>query len=251
MSGSDTDGPVRDPDLDLTFSPPAGSAADERIPLWPGVAPGETGEIGPEEEQPKRPGDNTIRLGNVTRPTIEVFLPPREKNTGTAVVICPGGAYNHLAYNKEGTKVAEWLNSIGVAGIVLKYRVPARNGRERYEAPLQDAQRALGIVRLRARQWQIDPARIGILGFSAGGHVAASLSNQHEKRTYPRVDEADDVSCRPDFTLLIYPAYLVAKKGDTRSPPRSRSPRTRPHLPGPDRGRCACGWSAASSTTWP
>jgi acetyl esterase/lipase len=203
----------------LTLLGPRGSAADEPIRLWPGVAPGETGEIGPEQEQPGKPGDNTIRLGNVTQPTLEVFLPPREKNTGAAVVICPGGGYNILAYNKEGTEVAQWLNSIGVAGIVLKYRVPARKGRERYEAPLQDAQRSLGIVRLRARQWMIDPARIGILGFSAGGHLAATLSNQHEKRTYPRVDEADDASCRPDFTLLIYPAYLIPRKGDNTLAP--------------------------------
>ena len=102
-----------------------------------------------------------------------------------------------------------------MAAIVLKYRVPARKGRERYEAPLQDAQRAFGIVRQRARQWKIDPDRVGIIGFSAGGHVAACLSSQHDMRTYPRVDDADDLSCRPSFTLLIYPAYLVVEpKGD-------------------------------------
>src|SRR5262249_48614720 len=143
---------------------------------------GETGEIGAEQEQPKKPGDTTIRLANVTRPTLELFLAPRETNTGTAVVICPGGAYNILAYNKEGTEVAQWLNSIGVTGIVLKYRVPARKGRARHDAPLQDAQRALGMVRQRSRQWMIDPERIGVLGFSAGGHLAATLSNQYEKR---------------------------------------------------------------------
>src|SRR3954469_20745276 len=132
-----------------------------------------------------------MRLTNVTRPTLEVFLPPREKSNGAAVLICPGGGYNILAYNKEGTEVARWLNSIGVAGIVLKYRVPARKGRERYEAPLQDAQRALGIIRQRAKEWHIAPDRIGVLGFSAGGHLAATLSNQNSKRTYPRVDDAD------------------------------------------------------------
>jgi acetyl esterase/lipase len=213
----------------LTLSVSRGSAADELIPIWPAAAPGETGEIGPEAEQPGKPGDNTIRLGNVSKPTLEVFLPPREKNTGAAVVICPGGGYNILAYNKEGTEVARWLNSIGVAGIVLKYRVPARKGRPRHEAPLQDAQRALGIVRNRARQWGIDPARVGILGFSAGGHLAATLSNQYENRTYPRVDEADDVSCRPDFTLLIYPAYLVPRKGDDSLAPEVKvTPNTPP-----------------------
>jgi acetyl esterase/lipase len=205
--------------LSLALSASRGSAADEPIMLWPGAAPGETGETGPEQEQPKRPGDTTIRLTNVTRPSLEVFPAPRATNTGAAVVICPGGAYSILAYNKEGTEVAEWLNTIGVTGIVLKYRVPARKGRERYEAPLQDAQRALGIVRQRAGSWKIDPERVGILGFSAGGHLAATLSNQYEKRTYPRVDDADDVSCRPDFALLIYPAYLVERKGENTLAP--------------------------------
>ena len=141
----------------------------EPIRLWPGVAPGDTGDIGPEQEKPKRPGDKPIRITNVTQPTIEVFLPPREKNTGTAVVVCPGGAHSHLAYNKEGTEAARWLNSIGVAAIVLKYRVPGED-RERYEAPLQDVQgRGSGSSgNWPLRQWRIDPDRIGIIGFSAG-----------------------------------------------------------------------------------
>jgi acetyl esterase/lipase len=195
------------------------SRAGETIFLWPGGAPGETGTVGPEQEQPKKPGDSTIRITNVTRPSIEVFLPPREKNTGAAVVVCPGGAYNILAYNKEGTEVAEWLNTIGVAGIVLKYRVPARRDGPRRDAPLQDAQRALGIVRQHAGKWMIAPDRTGILGFSAGGHLAATLSNQYEKRIYPRGDEADDQSCRPSFALLIYPAYLVGRNGDNTLAP--------------------------------
>jgi acetyl esterase/lipase len=206
---------------------PHGASAGELIPLWPDTAPGEKGDIGEEKEQPAR-GDNITRLTNVTRPTLEVFLPPPEKNTGTAVVICPGGGYNILAYNLEGTEVAEWLNSIGVAGIVLKYRVPARKGRERFEAPLQDAQRALGIVRQHAGRWKIEPDRVGVLGFSAGGHLAATLNNQNEKRTYPRIDDADDLSCRPDFTLLIYPAYLVEKGSQTLAPEVAVTPRTPP-----------------------
>jgi acetyl esterase/lipase len=197
----------------------ASAAADEPIALWPNAAPGETGEIGPEQEQPKRPGDDTIRITNVTRPTLEVFLPPREKSNGTGVLICPGGAYSILAYNKEGTEVARWLNSLGVAGVVLKYRVPARKGRQRFEAPVQDAQRALGLIRQRAqtKSWPIDPDRIGVLGFSAGGHLAATLSNQYAERTYPRVDDADDLSCRPNFAVLIYPAYLVERKSDNNA----------------------------------
>lgn len=180
------------------------------IALWPGDAPGEKGDIPPEAEQPAK-GDNITRLGNVSKPTLTIYRPPADKDTGTAVVICPGGGYNILAWNHEGTETAEWLNTLGVTGIVLKYRVPARKGLERYAAPLQDAQRALGLVRHRATEWGLNPQRIGILGFSAGGHLAATLSNNYAARTYPAVDDADKESCRPDFTLLIYPAYLVDK----------------------------------------
>jgi acetyl esterase/lipase len=193
--------------------------AREPIVLWPEGAPGESGEIGAEKELPLRPNDTTIRVTDVTRPTLTVYRPSADKDTGAAVVICPGGAYKILAFNKEGTEVAEWLNSIGMTGIVLKYRVPDRKGQAAHEAPFQDAQRALGLVRYRAKEWGVDPARIGVLGFSAGGHLAASLSTRFEKREYPAVDDADRVSCRPDFTLLIYPAYLVAPKDTHRLAP--------------------------------
>jgi len=207
--------------LTLSATSALSRGADAPIPLWPGTAPGETGDIGPEQEMPLRPGDTTIRISNVTRPTLEVFLAPAAKNQNesAAVLVCPGGAYSILAYNKEGTEVAEWLNSIGVTAVVLKYRVPARKGRPRFEAPLQDAQRALGMIRQRAqaKTWPIAPDRIGVLGFSAGGHLSAALSNPNPQRTYPRVDDADDVSCRPDFALLIYPAYLVDTKSGTNT----------------------------------
>lgn len=192
-----------------TFSLTA--AEPEQIRLWPAAAPGEKGDLPPEAAQPARPNDTTIRLGNVSDPTLTIYRPAADKANGTAVVICPGGGYNILAFNKEGTEVAEWFNSIGVTGIVLKYRVPKRMERERHEAPLQDVQRAVGVVRHRASEWGLDPARIGVLGFSAGGHLAAASSNNYGKRTYPGVDAADEVSCRPDFALLIYPAYLVDK----------------------------------------
>ncbi|MGC3971441.1 MAG: alpha/beta hydrolase [Pirellulales bacterium] len=188
------------------------AAETNEIPLWAGKAPGETAELPPEAAQPGRPNDTTIRIGNVSSPTITVFPAPKDKATGAAVIICPGGGYNILAFNKEGTEVAEWLNSIGVTGIVLKYRVPKRPDRERHAPMLEDAQRAIGMVRHRASEWGIDPARIGILGFSAGGHLAATASNNYAKRTYAKVDAADDVSCRPDFAVLIYPAYLVDKE---------------------------------------
>ena len=125
------------------------------------------------------------------------------------MIVFPGGGYNILAMDLEGTEVCEWLNSIGVNCAVLKYRVPARPGGPRYAAPLQDAQRAIGMVRSRAEEWGIDPHRIGVLGFSAGGHLAAAASTNFDKRAYTPIDAADQASCRPDFAVLIYPAYLA------------------------------------------
>jgi acetyl esterase/lipase len=191
----------------------------ETMQLWPQGAPGVSAAANEEKELPLRPGDTTIRVTNVSRPTLTVFRPAAEKNTGTAVLICPGGGYGILAYNKEGTEVAQWLNSIGVTGVLLKYRVPQAKGPEKHAAPLQDAQRALGLVRERAKDWGIAADRVGVLGFSAGGHLAATLSNNFQKRSYEPIDAADQQSCRPDFALLIYPAYLAIKdQGDALAP---------------------------------
>jgi acetyl esterase/lipase len=143
----------------------------------------------------------------------------RRRNTGAAVIVCPGGGYHILAMDLEGTEVAEWLNSIGVTAVLLKYRVPARKDRQRYEAPLEDAQRAMGLVRQNAASWGIHPDRIGVMGFSAGAHLSAVLSCNYAQRRYAPIDAADQLSCRPDFTMLIYPAYLtVAKEGDKIAP---------------------------------
>lgn len=184
------------------------------LPLWTGTAPGDKGDLGEEKDttspDPKTgKKDDIIRLGNVSHPTITIYHPDKAKNTGAAVVVCPGGGYQILAQNLEGTEVCKWLNSIGVTGILLKYRVPQRAGLEKHTAPLQDAQRAMGMVRLHAKEWAIDTHRVGILGFSAGGHLAVMTSTAYETRTYLAVDEADKESCRPDFTVLIYPAYLT------------------------------------------
>jgi len=201
----------------------ATAATEPTLFLWPGQAPGEKGDISQEIDTTK-PADNLvagqrlIRLGNVSKPSITVFPAPREKATGAAVVICPGGGYHILAWDLEGTEVAEWLNQIGVTAVVLKYRVPARKDRAQFDAPLQDAQRAMGIVRSRAAEWGIDPARIGVLGFSAGAHLSAVLNSHCEQRTYPALDAADKISCRPDFVMLIYPGYLV-EKSTTNLPP--------------------------------
>ncbi|AGA29843.1 alpha/beta hydrolase [Singulisphaera acidiphila] len=201
--------------------------APEPILLWPSGAPGESHGADREEQQPLRPGDTTVRITHVTRPTITVYRPKPELDTGAAVLICPGGAYKILAYNKEGTEVAEWLNTLGVTAIVLKYRVPAHDGRERHEAPIQDAQRALRLIRQRAKEWQVDPDRIGVLGFSAGGHLAALLSTDPAQKTYEIIDEVDRVSARPNFTILVYPAYM-ATKSDTLAPPLKVDAKTPP-----------------------
>ena len=198
--------------------------ASEPIPLWPGEVPGEKGGIGEEKDMTKPTdgkvaGQPVIRIGNVSKPTLTIFPPPKAKDTGAAVVVCPGGGYQILAWDLEGTEVCEWLNSIGVTGVLLKYRVPKRQGLEKHVAPLQDAQRALGLVRHRAADWGIDPKRVGILGFSAGGHLTAMASTSFEKRTYDPVDDADKASCRPDFAVAVYPAYLTVKEqGDKISP---------------------------------
>jgi len=184
------------------------------IEIWPGTVPGEEGDVGEEKSVPPREGQkNVIRLTNVTRPTITVYRPAEKRDTGAAVLICPGGGYHILAWDLEGTEVADWFNSAGVTGIVLKYRVPRRKDRPKYLAPLQDAQRAMSTVRANAEKWSIDPERIGILGFSAGGHLAACASTNFDQRQYEPIDEIDRVSCRPDFAVLVYPAYL-AEEGE-------------------------------------
>lgn len=182
--------------------------------VWPAAAPGEPSGIGEETAVVGRPGEDppTTRISNVTVPTLSVYRPAEDKANGTAVVICPGGAYNILAWNKEGTEIAEWLNSLGVTGIVLKYRVPRRNGEPKGDPPvaaLQDAQRALRVVRSKAAEWKLDPDKIGLMGFSAGGHLAAWASTHHDSPDYTAIDEVDKLGGRPDFTILIYPAYLV------------------------------------------
>tara|TARA_R110000850_G_scaffold43552_8_gene111227 strand:- start:2000 stop:2899 length:900 start_codon:yes stop_codon:yes gene_type:complete len=158
---------------------------------------------------------NIIRITKVNRPAIEFYKAPDAKPNAPAVVIFPGGGYNILAYDLEGTEIAEWLNSIGIHAIVVKYTVP---GNQR-EAALKDAQRALGIVRSKAKEWGINPNKIGVLGFSAGGHLAANLSTNYEKRNYEVIDEADQLSCRPDFTVLIYPAYIYKEDDKRQSAP--------------------------------
>lgn len=204
---------------------PQAASQDAPMPVWPDKVPGEKGDIGPEADTTKPgqdgpdPAKHVIRLGNVSQPTLTIYHPPKSKENGTAVVVCPGGGYQILAMNLEGSEVCQWLNSLGVTAILLKYRVPRRTGLEKHTAPLQDAQRAISLVRFHAKEWGIDTQRIGILGFSAGGHLAAATSTNFDSRTYPEIDAADKESCRPDFTLLIYPAYLTEEKDLTKLAP--------------------------------
>ncbi len=186
------------------------------MPLWPKGAPGEKGDVGAEADMTK-PGEDAgrkrvIRLGNVTQPTLTVYKPTAVKDTGAAVVVFPGGGYSILAMDLEGTEICEWFNTLGVTGILVKYRVPSKPDSPRGAAPLQDAQRAIRLARTHASEGHINPARIGVMGFSAGGHLAASISNNFEKLTYESLDAADQASARPDFAMLIYPAYLTTDK---------------------------------------
>jgi acetyl esterase/lipase len=207
-----------------TTSSAFGAVISEPIPLWPKGAPNEKGDVG-EEHDTTKPGDGlvsgqrVIRLGNVSKPEITLYRPSKEKDTGTAVVVCPGGGYSILAMDLEGTEICEWFNSIGVTGVLLKYRVPTRPGDDKHVLPLQDAQRALSLVRFHAKDWNLDPKRIGVLGFSAGAHLTASLSTTFDRRAYEPVDDADRVSCRPDFSMPIYPAYLALKDQDNKIAP--------------------------------
>jgi acetyl esterase/lipase len=216
---------------------PSTLLTQERKPmlLWPKGAPGETGGIGAEADTTKSnedpAGKRIIRLGNVTEPTLTVYKPAAEKDTSAAVVVFPGGGYNILAMDLEGTEICEWFNSIGVTGILVKYRVPAQPTSPRGTAPLQDAQRAMRLARAHSGEWHINPARIGVIGFSAGGHLAALLSNNFDKSNYEPIDAVDQSSARPDFAMLIYPAYLTMDKELTAvSPALPVSGKTPPTL---------------------
>ena len=210
----------------------AGAAAGAEptvVELWPGKAPEETGNIGAEKSlmSPKldrkqvEVTEPTKMVTNVTRPTLTIFRPAPAIDTGAAVLICPGGGYWNLYWQLEGEEVAAWLNSLGVTGIILKYRVPRRPDDLKGEParrPLQDAQRAVSLVRGHAGEWGIDPERIGMAGFSAGGHLAIATATSFEKRTYEPTDAIDKTDCRPNFAILVYSGYLKAKDKDELAP---------------------------------
>jgi acetyl esterase/lipase len=199
------------------------------IRVWPGDAPDEDGKLGPRKTvlSPKldrtqvEVTEQTRMVTNVSTPMLAVYRPAKGKDTGTAAIICPGGGYWNLFYELEGEEVAAWLNSLGVTGIILEYRVPRRADEPKGEParrPLQDAQRAVSLVRSKAKDWGIDPKRIGMIGFSAGGHLAFATATNFEKRTYKPIDAVDEVSCRPDFAVSAYSGYLKAKDGPGLAP---------------------------------
>ena len=198
------------------------------LDLWPGAPPGPVVEL-PVEADLTKPADpliagrRIIKLGNVTTPQLVIHRPPPDRDTGASVVICPGGGYHILAWDLEGTEVADWLNGLGVTGIVLKYRVPFRDPENRGRAGLQDAQRALSLVRHRAGEWKLDPNRIGILGFSAGGDIAGRTVFRAGERQYEPVDAADALPCRPDFLVMVYAAGFVDKDSSVLKPDLSLS----------------------------
>jgi acetyl esterase/lipase len=186
----------------MLFSLTLSSQKTDLIYLWPGKVPGEI-----KDKQPAvtavSENDNIIRISEVTNPAIEVFLPDPVTNNGSAVVICPGGGYHILAYDLEGTEVASWLNRLGFTAFVLQYRIP-----DKKEGALQDVQRAIRVVKSNSKKWKINPEKIGVMGFSAGGSLSARAGTLFSSKTYPPVDKTDSLSCRPDFAMLIYPAYL-------------------------------------------
>ena len=197
----------------------------KQIPIWPGPAPDVIRGSGPVDDAQKATqkvaGKTWTYVSNVVKPTITVY-PPKGRNTGAALVVFPGGGYTILAIDLEGTEVCDWATSAGMTCVLLKYRVP---GVKYYpkSAPypksgpypftpmaLQDAQRAMGLVRLHAVEWNIDPRKVGVIGFSAGGHLVAAVSTHYQKRAYKPVDRADEISSRPDFAIALYPGHLSA-----------------------------------------
>ena len=205
----------------VVFAQPSGwppSSDHVTLPIWPGTAPGADASA-PADPSPDinvttakdgtPAGRPVYRIASVVKPTITLYEAKNVSGTAPAVVVFPGGGYTHLAIDIEGTEVCDWLNSVGVSCVLLKYRVPNAGPYPKSLAPLQDAQRTMGLVRQHAAEWAIDPNRIGVLGFSAGGHLSAAISNIYEKRLYDPVDDADKLSCRPDFSVVVYPGYLA------------------------------------------
>ncbi len=211
-----------------------------QVPIWPGPAPDAQRLAGPETSKATEKNDLVAGkpwtyVENVSRPTMTVYS-PKERNTGAAVVVFPGGGYQILAIDLEGTEVCDWLTSKGITCVLLKYRVPDSGPREdqgRHILPkapmaLEDAQRTVGLVRFHAAEYRINPRKVGVLGFSAGGHLVADISTHFDKRSYPAMDEADKESCRPDFAVALYPGHLWISRRKFELNPEIRVTRDTP-----------------------
>jgi len=183
-------------------------AQNRILPLWEADPPNyrETGEVTIWDTS------DIVRIRHVQKPDLAIFLPSKKNATGEAVVICPGGGYRALAYDWEGSDIARWLNSEGIAAFVLKYRLPGgASNITPHKSPLMDAQRAMRLVRLHAEKWNIDPGKIGIMGFSAGGHLASTLSTHFDAGDPSSTDPVEQESCRPDFAILMYPVITFTE----------------------------------------
>jgi acetyl esterase/lipase len=199
------------------------SPGHTQVPIWPGAVPDAQAVPGPERAITLTnliAGKPVLIVTNVSRPTMTVY-PPTGTNTGVAVVVFPGGGYQCLAIDLEGMEICDWLTSRGITAVLLKYRAPTpRLGRYRESLQaLQDAQRTVGLLRFQAFKWHINPQKIGVIGFSAGGHMVAAISTHFDQRSYPAVDAADQASCRPDFAIALYPGHLWEKDGNLRLNP--------------------------------
>jgi acetyl esterase/lipase len=187
------------------------SLGHTQIPIWPGIVPDALPFLGPEyvTNMLSPTGVPWVAACRVSQPTMTVYS-PNGTNTGVAVVVFPGGGYQCLAMDLEGTEICDWLTSRGIIAVLLKYRVPVKRVGPYGESPptLEDAQRTVGLVRFHAAEWHIDPHKIGVIGFSAGGHMVAATSTHYAKRSYRAVDAADKASCRPDFAIACYPGHL-------------------------------------------
>ena len=186
------------------------------LKLWPKGLPDGARPVDTRRAEKLKSQNSLERISYVEQPTLTLYAPASGKANGCAVVVCPGGGYNVLAWNKEGIEIARWFNSFGVFAAVLKYRVPRRDPERPHFEPLQDAQRAIRLVRQNADEWNVDPNRIGMLGFSAGGHLTIMAGTRWNEPAYAKTDAADELSCRPDFMIPIYAAYLGDEYNDSR-----------------------------------
>ena len=215
--------------LFIVFATMSIQSQEKPVLLFPNGAPGETGKMKQVDDLSgnKVAGCPVLRIGQVDKPTLTFYPAPADNNKGVTIIVNPGGGYNILAYNLEGTEICKRFNSFGINCVLVKYRVPRREGLEKHAAPLQDLQRAIAYTRAHATEWGIDANIIGVMGFSAGAHLSAVASTNYGERTYPKVDSFDEVSLRPDFTILVYPAYLSGEnfsispelKVDQNTPP--------------------------------